>query len=98
MSDIYLKHGEVLLGVLSYSHCSQPWFYFDFEATPQWDETKHLFDARHDTMSGQTYIIYNLLRDEMRALDLRLVESDDGSEVDFTWLQIDDEQNKAQFG
>lgn len=69
-----LVAGGRIIGILRLDDVDYPWVFFTFEATPEFDELRDLFEAQHEPDGCRA------AWDRMDALDLRVVE-EDGSET-----------------
>jgi hypothetical protein len=69
-----LVAGNRIIGILQLDDFDYPWVSYIFEATPEFDELRDLFELQHEPDG------FRAVGERMDALDLRLVE-EDGSET-----------------
>lgn len=69
-----LVAGDRIIGILRLDDLDYPWVYFTFEATPEFDDLRDLFESQHEPDG------FRAVGERMDGLDLRVVEAD-GSET-----------------
>lgn len=97
--ELYLKQGEILLGILTFDYVAQPWFMCKFVPTEAFATVKPLFDEELALLNAEKLDEYEKVWEQIDALidalKLRLVLANTGDVIEEFLLHI--QGNKAWF-